>query len=61
MKNKKFYLFLIGVIICIALVLMVTKFLKKEESLGDLEITPRRRNDRRARKTDNDFFILYKY
>lgn len=41
MKNKKILFVLIGVIICILAILIATKTLKKEETLGELEITPR--------------------
>lgn len=61
MKNKKVLFIIIGVIVFALVILTIIKGFKKEEALGELEITPRRRNHRRGRKTDYDFFILYKY
>lgn len=61
MKNKKILFVLIGVIVCVIVILTVTKVFKKEEVVGELEITPRWRNNRRRGKTDNDFSILYKH
>lgn len=61
MKNKKVLFIIIGVIVFALVILTIIKGFKKEEALGELEITPRRRNHRRGRKADYDFFILYKY
>lgn len=41
MKNKKFLFIIIGVIVCVIVILTVTKVFKKEEVVGELEITPR--------------------
>lgn len=40
MKNKKIFIFLIVLILCIGIALTVTKLMKKEEVLGTSEITP---------------------
>lgn len=47
MKNKKVLFIIIGMIVCALVILTVMKGFKKEEVLGELEITPRRRNHRR--------------